>query len=371
MNMNFYQNTQLFTGKGCVQAEGARVAKLGARCVVVTSKTAAKKCGALTDVTSLLDEQGILYELYNNVGQNPAMASCMEAGNLARTFGADFVIGIGGGSAIDAAKAAAVIATNTAIDHTSLIKSKFVNNPLPVVAVGTTAGTGAEVTGVAVITDYDGEKKSLRGHCLYPVLAYGDPSYTMSLSDYFTRSTAIDTLAHCVESYFNQNSNEISSTFAVRGVQLVMDVFAEMAATFGASLTYEQREKLYYGSLYGGYALTVTSTVFPHGVGLYLSENHGVPHGLACGIFQPYLLSHCCKKVPERYNAFFKAVGMTPEHYLELLASIMPKVSVCISEEEILALESRWESAPFVTRTPGGMPPEKVTKILCELFISK
>ena len=369
MNMNFHQTTELYTGRGCVAAKGALMARLGKKCLILTGATAAKACGALADVTAVLDGCGIEYRVYDRVGQNPAMENCVEAGELAREYGAEFIIGIGGGSPIDAAKAAAAVAANPGLDHGELVKSRFPVHPLPIVAVGTTAGTGTEVTGVAVITDYDGEKKSLRGPMLYPALAYGDPGYTMSLPDYFTRSTAVDALAHCTESYFSQAANEISSAFAVRGVQLLMEGFAAIAEKGTEELSYEEREKLYYGSIYGGYALTVTSTVFPHGIGLILSEKRGLPHGLACGVFQPKFFARNKEKAPERYAEFFRAVGVSPERYMELFEAVMPKLDITLTREDILPQEPRWAASGSVKRTLGGMSPEEVTEILCEMFV--
>ena len=110
--MEFYMPSRLVTGEGCVQKNASGLAALGRRCLIVTSGSGARRSGALNDVEHALEQQGIAFSLFDGITPNPAVADCEAAGKEAVAFGADFVLGIGGGSALDAAKAAAVFAAN-------------------------------------------------------------------------------------------------------------------------------------------------------------------------------------------------------------------------------------------------------------------
>ena len=112
LDYHFDLPVRLYAGEGCVRRDGAAMKALGSRCLLVTGPTSAKKSGALEDVTAVLEEQGIAWALFDQVRQNPLLSACKEAGSQARAFGAQFIVGIGGGSPLDAAKAVAVFAAN-------------------------------------------------------------------------------------------------------------------------------------------------------------------------------------------------------------------------------------------------------------------
>ena len=165
--MRFFVPTDLRVGADCVAAAGEVCKKLGGRCLIVTGKTAAKQSGALGDVCAMLEAQDIRYTIYDHITQNPTVTSCAEAGMVAFRCDARFVVGIGGGSALDAAKAVAVFAANPNLSQDDLYRYAWRNAPLPVVCVGTTAGTGSEVTPVSVLTTDKGRKQSIRDDRIY------------------------------------------------------------------------------------------------------------------------------------------------------------------------------------------------------------
>ena len=176
MNLNSFMPVKLITGTGCVRANAKELVKLGKTCLIVTGKNSAKACGALQDVTDTLDSSGQTWVLFDEIGQNPKLTDCMAAAENAIAAGADFVLGIGGGSALDAAKCIAVLAANPGMTQSQLYAFDWENAPLKIVAVGTTAGTGSEVTKVSVITTPDGRKKSFHHEAIFPALSLGDPT---------------------------------------------------------------------------------------------------------------------------------------------------------------------------------------------------
>ncbi len=368
MNMNFYVNTKVITGVDCVRKNAVQLASFGKKCLIVTGASSAEKCGALRDVLSVLEENKISCEIYNKIRQNPTVESCFEAGLIARDFCADFILGIGGGSPLDASKAIAVVAANPDISEEMLYSMEWGRAPLPVVAVGTTAGTGSEVTGVAVITNSKGLKKSFRNDLSYPVLSFGDPKYTLSLSDDFTRSTAVDALAHCVESFFNRSANDISKAFAVSGVKKLIRVFGKIAESGTQSLTLADREELYNASLFGGLAISVTGTAFPHALGYFLTENYGVAHGTACAVFLNKFTDYNLNVKPELAEEFFDEIRISKPEFDTLIEKITPAINVKLSDADILALAPRWENNAGLKRNWGDVNGEFVSALLKDLF---
>jgi alcohol dehydrogenase class IV len=369
MEMNVFMPTRLLTGKGCVKAHAEEFSKLGKSCLIMTGKTSAKVCGALDDVTKALEEQKITWILYDRIGQNPKLTDCMEAAKIAIEQNLEFIIGIGGGSPIDAAKCAAVFAANPGMTREGLYSLVWENKPLPIAAVGTTAGTGTEVTSVAVITTPEGTKKSFRHDGTYPTVAFGDPGYTQTLSDVFTRSTAVDALAHCVESYFSRGANEISQTYAVKGIRILLEEFRQMVKDPQRKLSFEEREKLYFASIYGGLSINVTGTCAPHTMGYLLTEQHKVPHGVACAVFLPDFYAYNKDVMPELVERFLEETGCTEEEFIDLIQSITPEFPVDMTEEEIKREHGRWVGNSSMAKGWGHFSAELADEILRKKFI--
>ncbi|NLO45918.1 MAG: iron-containing alcohol dehydrogenase [Clostridiales bacterium] len=368
MNMNFKMPTTLITGLGCVGRSSANLAALGSACLIVTGASSAKRSGALADMETALKKENIRYELYDKTEQNPTVLTCLEAGEKARAAGADFIVGIGGGSPLDAAKAAAVFAANPGMSERELFSGEWKNSPLPVAAVGTTAGTGSEVTQVSVLTTSDGLKKSIRDDRLFPALSLGDPAYTATMPVSFTLSTAADAMAHCVESYFNRLANDISRTFAVRGVSLLADTFKKILKGGADSLGFDEREALYNASIYGGLAISVTGTAFPHAVGYFLSERHNVPHGTACAVFLPLFIRHNIKCEPEQAKEFFLKTGISGDELISLVEAVTPKCDVSVTEKDLRELAPRWTDNASIKKSFGVFSPEFTTDAIRQLF---
>ncbi len=357
--MNFFLPTQIITGKGCVKASADKIAALGKKCLIVTGKSSAKKCGALEDVISTLESKNIQYYIYDKIEQNPTIKSCIDGGMLARHFSADFIIGIGGGSPLDASKAIAVLAANE-ITENDLYSMNWKNEPLKVIAIGTTAGTGSEVTQVAVITASDGRKKSFRANSVFPVLCLGDASYTEFMPDSVTRSTAIDALSHCIESYFCKTSNDISRTVAKRGIEIIYNVFRGIVK--GKKIDFEMRENLYLASLYGGISISVTGTAFPHALGYFLTEKYSVPHGTACAVYLPEFIRYNEKNAECIYRELFEDID--DEELIGLIKAIAPKADVKVNEDVFKEVYPRWINNSCLSKMYGDITADSLDKIV-------
>ena len=365
--MNYFMPTRLFTGDDCIAQHADALRALGASCLVVTGGQAAKASGALEDVERALAAAGIAATIWEGVTENPPVASCIEAGRLAAEKGAQFILGIGGGSALDAAKAVAVFAANPTLDEASFYAFAWDVDPLPIALVGTTAGTGSEVTKVSVLTDAAARKHSIHDDRLYATVAFGDSRFTHSCPPSVTLTTGVDVIAHAAESYFSNKADEISRAFAVRAIRLAYEPLA--AAAEGATLKAEQRRALYEASILGGLAINTTGTCFPHNVGYYLTENYHVPHGFACAIFLPQMLA-CVRAYDEAYAAaFYDEIGMDEEELVGLIQSCVPAYDFRMTSDEVEAALPRWENNGSVKNTRADVQVEDIREMLVSMFV--
>ena len=367
--MNFYMPTRLFTGENCLSRNSGLFASYGSRCLIVTGKHAAKQSGALEDVLKVLEENSISASVYDGVTQNPPLASCMEAGKMAHETEACFLIGIGGGSSLDAAKAASVFAANAGLDEAGFYSGVWANAPLPVILVGTTSGTGSEMTRVAVLTDSRGRKHSIKHDLLSPALSFGDSRYTENNSLSLTLTTGIDALAHCLESYFSFKGDEISRSFAVRGVRLLFNPLS--AAADGSALSKDERRQLYEASILGGLAINTSGTGFPHNMGYFLTERYHIPHGFACAEFLSELLTLAREYDPAFTARFYSEAGVTENDLKELIRKSVPDPKVELSESELLELLPRWENNGSVKNSRCSIDLSVVRNILEKKFLRK
>ncbi len=356
--MKNYQPTRLFFGENCVQ-DNAEALRLGNHALIVTSAHAARACGALDDVMAALKKSEIAYTVFDGISPNPKLSDCFKAAKTS----ADFVIGVGGGSPMDAAKAIAVLLKNPHFDEERLYAGNL--SAVPIVCVGTTAGTGSEVTAVAVMTNKQNRKKSLHEDCLFPTVSFADPRYTESLPDGITRATAIDALAHCIESYFSKAAGDISQTYALRGIQILLQQFEK----YDGAPQKEDRAQLSLAALYGGLAIAVTGTAFPHAFGYFLSEDHALPHGVACGVFLPAFLAHNRSVCPSLCQTFYERLGTTETSLLKLIQKMMPQGKPAVTAEEIESLRPRWSHNATLQKTRGDITPDAATEILRNVLL--
>ena len=364
--MNFFMPTRLYTGENPIAEHGAELRELGASCLIITGANSAKASGALDDVTAALEAAGIAYIVWDCVTENPPVASCIEAAHSAIYAGVEFVLGIGGGSALDATKAVAVFAANPGLDEDGFYAKAWENDPLPIVLVGTTSGTGSEVTKVSVLTDSHGRKHSIHDDRLYARLAFGDARYTKSCPRFVALTCGVDILAHAIEGYFSRKADEIARACAVRAVRQAAGPLAALAAS--RELTDEQYEQLYEASILAGLTINTTGTCFPHNVGYYLTETYDVPHGFACAIFLPELFQRVSDYDPEYADAFFAACGTSEVALVRLIKSCLPKYGIRMSEDEIDAALPRWENNGSVKNTRADVDADSIREMLLTMF---
>jgi alcohol dehydrogenase len=237
------------------------------------------KTDLLEKIANVLIPGGIKFTVYDKVEPEPPIELADEGAKIAVKNKCDIVIGIGGGSAMDVAKAIAVLATNkgSAVDYLGL--NKVPKPGLPKIMIPTTAGTGSEVTFTAVFVRKNLKKKEgMNSPYLYPELALLDPELTLSLPPVPTAQTGLDALCHAIESYTSVNSSPVSEMFSLEAIALIAE---NLRTCVHDGKNIVARERMLLGSLYAGIGLANAGVTAVHSLSYPLGGKYGVGHGLA------------------------------------------------------------------------------------------
>ena len=365
------KDTTVYAGVGCLE-KNREALILGNRALIVTGRSSAKASGALDTVTAILDGADIPYTVFDEITENPLFEDCRRAGERGHDFGCDFVIGIGGGSPLDAAKAAAAFALHPTMSEEQLYDTASYPLVLPIVAVPLTAGTGSEVNAYAVLTCGD-RKRSFCTPDTLPRVAFLEPRFLRTLSARYTVSTMIDAFSHCLESYLSPKSTVESEKDALAGGKLLWELLTQNDfADNGedrAGLTEEQRLSSLLGASYGGRAIKVTGTGFPHPLGYGLTLRHGIPHGFACGAFAGVYIekNQTTPLGRQRLDAFADAIGTTPA----IIGAVIPALSdvnLSLTAEEIETMIALVSGAKNYVNAPYLLSDEEGKAILTDFF---
>ena len=358
MPYEFYLPTKLLYGAGCLTALGG-CALPGRKALLVTSAgQSAKRHGYLGRVEEQLAQAGASAVLYDQITPNPTKAEVMAGAALCREEGCDFVLGLGGGSSIDAAKAIAVMARNPG-DYWDYIsggtgKGKAVPNaPLPVVAVTTTAGTGTEADPWTVTTNEETQEKIGFGYeKTFPVLSIVAPELMVSVPPRLTAYQGFDALFHSTEGYLNRTANPISDLMALEAIRLIGKSLPR-AVRDGADL--EARGDVALANTLSGMVETLSGCISEHSIAHAMSAFHPkLPHGAALiAISKSYYqklirLGACRERMAAMARALGKSDAQRPEDFLTALDALQKECSV-----DGLALSS------------FGMSPEEFPALTC------
>lgn len=371
MNFNFYMPVKIVSGKDAVKKNKNIFLTYGNKCGIVTGKSSAKKSGALDDVIACFGELGIGYCIFDEIGENPLIEACHEAGRFFDDEKVDFILGIGGGSVLDASKAVAIYTTNPSLSPEDIYLRKYDNSPLDVLLIGTTSGTGSEVSGVSVLTNgKTGRKKSISGSDCYAKVVFADSTYTCSMPYSVTVSTALDALAHAIEGFFCPKCTIIPGMFADVAITDLWNCLKWLNENKTVP-DEKMRETLYYASLHAGMVLNPCGTLFPHPLGYVLTENYGIPHGKACTAFMTELMERGLTYETEKAEHILNLVGATKEEFCSVIEELTDLPKIAMTADEIEELCSRWDSVTpgnFIN-SPGGFTKEDAQKIFTERFM--
>lgn len=371
MDFASHKPVKMITGWDCVRENWAIFGELGRHAIVVSGKNAADKCGAMEDVAYALEKAGCTFVRYNVIPENPPAPLCYEGGVLAREEKCDFVVAIGGGSAIDAAKAIAAYATNPQCDVDDIFDDNVRTvESLPLVAIPTTAGTGTEACRYSVLTIDGGiRKRTFKTPTSYAKYSFICPKYTLTLSSHYTVSTALDAFAHAIESYLSPKSGEVSEEAALYAAREIWDVLFNENGASALGFTEKARERLMYAATAAGIAIDYTGTGFPHPLGYSITLEYGIPHGDACAIFEGAYISYNMKTEigREKIERFASHLGTTPDEMIKRIPE-MSGVSLKIATEKREELIDRVSSAANYGNSPYVISRAEMSDIYTALF---
>ncbi|WP_343250995.1 iron-containing alcohol dehydrogenase [Diplocloster hominis] len=313
MQFQYFIPTRILFGKG--ELSNLHKQQLpGKKALIVTSAgNSVKKYGYLSRLEEQLELAGVSHVLFDKILPNPIKEHVMEGAALARENGCDFVIGLGGGSSIDSAKAVAVMAANDG-DYWDYISGgsgkgkELLGKPLPIVAITTTAGTGTEADPFAVVTNGQ-EKIGFGCDGTFPALAVVDPELMMSIPPHLTAYQGFDALFHSTEGYISKAANEVSDLFALRAIELIGKSLAK-AVENGSDP--DARADVALANTLAGMVESTSGCISEHSMEHAMSAyHHQLPHGAGLIMIsrEYYTFMAESKSCDERLVAMAKALG--------------------------------------------------------------
>lgn len=339
MNFMKYSPTRLLFGIG--QLNNLREQKLPGKkaLVVISNGKSTKENGYLKRCEEELNAAGVENVLFDKVEANPLKSTVMTGAKCARENNCDFVVALGGGSVMDASKAIAAMATNDGdlwdyINGGTGKGQELLNNPLPVVAITTTAGTGSEVDQWGVVTNEETNEKIGFGgpDSLYPVLAIVDPELMKSVPAKFTAYQGFDALFHSVECYISVAANLMSDMYALTAIENV-GKYLERAVKDGNDI--EAREHMAFANTLSGTVMTISACTSEHSMEHAMSAYHqDLPHGaglimLSKEYYKHFINQHVCD---DKFIKMAKALGMedakSPEDFITMLVKLQEACGV-------------------------------------------
>ncbi|MGI5835149.1 MAG: iron-containing alcohol dehydrogenase [Chloroflexota bacterium] len=297
---------KLFFGPGCSRLAGEEIRKLGGSKALIVTDRGVEAAGVLGGILEALSASNVSYAVYNGVEPNPSIRCVEDAFALYKTEECDCLLGIGGGSSIDTAKAAGALATNKMDIRAMEGVGKIINPIPPLVAVPTTCGTGAEVTVTSVVTDPERHyKMPILSPLLTPKIALIDGSLLTKLPGPVVASTGIDALCHALESYTNLNTNPISDALDLKAISMISKWLRPAVANGNL----EAMSNMVLASTIAGMGFANTRLTIVHAMSHPVSGFYGVPHGVANAVLLPYIMEYNLIGNPQRFADVAQAMG--------------------------------------------------------------
>lgn len=324
--LTLHQPRRLVIGHGCSTQTVGLLADLAVRRVLlVTSKSVRPQLQPIVDA---IRHSGAEIIEAPFVPAEPTLNFFQAILPPIRAKGPDAVLGVGGGSALDIAKLLAALINSGQDVRTVFGTDLLASRTLPLICLPTTAGTGSEVSPIAVLLDEVEElKKGVVSPMLVPDAALVDPALAVNLPPHLTAATGLDALTHCLEAYVNRFAHPLTDTYALQGIQLIA---ANLLPAVQDGKNLAARSALALGSLYGGLCLGPVGTAAIHALSYPLGGRFRVGHGAANALLLPHVARFNLHSAPERYATVARSLGVpagksaieTAERGVELLARL-------------------------------------------------
>ncbi len=322
--MWFFRSPEVIFGEGALDHLACIE---GRRALIITDETIVS-LGFVETVQAKLLEAGIETAVFAEVEPNPSMQTTKRGAKAALAYEPDWIVGLGGGSAIDAAKSIWIQyeRPDLAPDEVAPVGTLGLRQKARMVAIPTTSGTGAETTWPIVLTDTDEGCKLSVGHSEnIPDLAIVDPCFVDQLPPQITADTGLDALTHAVEGYTCQWHNDFSDGLCLKAIELVFD-YLPRAYDQGPDDP-EAREKMHNAATIAGLGFGNAAAAMAHGLGHSLGAVFAVPHGRAVGLFLPYTIEFTVRgDIPSRYADIARFLGLPATDEAEGAAALVAAI---------------------------------------------
>ena len=360
-DFNFYIPTQIVFGKRRMQEVNDHIDENVRKILIVTDKNIATQTDAVDTLRSHLIDRDTF--VFTDVEENPSLQSLEKGKALALEHGIQCIIGLGGGSPMDAAKGIAVLATNPGSMTDYMRGTQLSADPLPAVCIPTTSGTGSEVTPYAVFTDVDAQTKGGYAHPqIFPRVSIVDPEVTYTMPESVIVNTGLDALTHAIEAYLSLDAFPMSDVFALESIRIALELLPQAAKKDPRAMDY-----MAYASMLAGVAITHGGTILLHIMGYPLTVFHGVPHGLANAALLPEFMRFMREKSTVTtkvtiIDTMFNARGGI-EQFVQDLGVSTSLSSYGIQEKEIDTFVSKVIVKGDVKITPAEVSEEAIAGI--------
>ncbi|ROV56481.1 iron-containing alcohol dehydrogenase [Vibrio ponticus] len=347
----------------------------GRKAVIVTGGSSMKKFGFITQTQALLGEAGIDSLVFDGVEPNPSVQTVVKGAQAMRDFEPDWIIAIGGGSALDAAKIMWCFYEHPQLGFEDIIpvgSMPALRNKAKFVAIPSTSGTASEITAFSVITDLENHiKYPIVSSHIVPDVAIIDPALPAKMPPHITANTGMDVMAHALEAFASTVANDYSDPLAMRAVKLVFENI-ETAYQQGDDMT--ARDNMHNASTLAGMAFSNVSLGLVHSLAHKIGGEFGVTHGLANAILMPYIIEYN-KQSTDKYAEIERYLGIdaienelrTLNAKLDIPLTFKEVTEVEITEEAFLAVLDRMSQNAFddpcTLTNPGTPSPEDVKEI--------
>ena len=308
MLSEFLVPRKMVTGENAIESVPNEIKGLKKNNPLVVTDAGVVKAGIVGRLLLPLDNAGIKHRVFSEVEPDPEIAIIEEGGKVCREGKHDIIIALGGGSSIDAAKAISVLATNEggAKDYIG-IGAVYRNEPLLVIAIPTTAGTGSEVTSVAVLTDKANQVKlGMKGAQLVPAVAILDPALLTSLPPQLIASTGLDAFVHALESFMSARSSLLTQPLSLAAAKMIYHSLIPFKEN---PKNIDLASKMLYGSCLAGIAFGNGGVGAMHAMAHSIGSHYHVAHGVACGLVMTAVLRENMDAALEKYGVFLEALG--------------------------------------------------------------
>ncbi len=361
--LHFYLPTEVIAGANCVRLNAAAWC-LGKKALIVTGKASAQCSGALNDVCATLDTQGVAHVQFDGVHENPDADQVYAGAAMAVAEKVDFIVAVGGGSPMDAAKSIAWVAgAQIAREDFFHIKPQPTDHVLPIVAIPLTCGTGSEVTPYSIITHHEVKSKvNISGAAFFPKVALLDAHYLECLPKHVLCDTALDALSHAIEGVYSPRCDAMAEAMGLEAIRILVPELIRLAHDNFVNLAEVQ-----YASMLAGMVIAQTGTGLVHAMGYPLTYHRHLPHGRANGILLAGYLNFMSAPCPQLTQRILGAMGFEDSGDLQGLVDTLLDIAGCYreapSEEELVQFTHEPLRLEVVRRYRAMPSPEEVMDI--------